>query len=319
MRIDEPPYPPSRCMRFEEQGPELKLGAEKAKPFGLVQAWRGCALFLAFLFALFLVACSPAASGAKEIILATTTSTQDSGLLDVLIPAFQQQTGYNVKTIAVGTGQALKMGEQGNADVLLVHAPASEKQFMDAGYGTDRRLVMHNDFVIVGPPQDPAGVKSAQSPAEAFQKIAAMGAAFVSRGDDSGTHKMELSLWQAAGVKPEGAWYLQSGQGMGPTLKIASEKNAYTLTDRATYLALQPTLDLAILVGKDPSLLNVYHVILVNPARWPKVNVTGGRALADYLTSAEGQGMIAQFGVEKYGQPLFFADAGKTDAELGQK
>lgn len=276
-------------------------------------------LFLLVLLSLSLVACSPAVPVNKQILLATTTSTQDSGLLDVLIPAFEQKTGYTVKTIAVGTGQALKMGEQGNADVLLVHAPAAEKQFMDAGYGVDRRLVMHNDFIIVGPFQDPAGIKGARSPAEAFQRIASAGATFVSRGDNSGTNTMELNLWQKAGIKPEGAWYLQSGQGMGATLRIASEKNAYTLTDRATYLALRDSLNLAILMEKDPALLNIYHVISVNPTRWPKVNQQGARALADYLTSPEGQQLIGQFGVDKYGQQLFVPDAGKAESELGLK
>jgi tungstate transport system substrate-binding protein len=253
----------------------------------------------------------------KDIILATTTSTQDSGLLDVLVPAFEKQSGYTVKVVAVGSGQALKMGEEGNADVLLVHSPSSEKTFMDKGLGSERHLVMHNDFIIVGPTADPAGIKGNGSAVEAFNKIAAATAPFISRGDNSGTNTMELSLWKKAGITPEGSWYQESGQGMGATLKIASEKGAYTLTDRATYLANKPSLGLDILVEGDKTLLNVYHVILVNPSKWPKINVAGARAFADYLVSPEGQKLIGDFGKDKYSQPLFTPDADKTDADLG--
>jgi len=253
-----------------------------------------------------------------NLILATTTSTQDSGLLDVLIPLFEQQTGYKVQTVAVGTGAALKMGEEGNADVLLVHAPSSEKTFMDNGFGSDRRLVMHNDFVIVGPADDSAGTKGAATAVEAFQKIAAAGATFVSRGDDSGTNKMELSLWQTAAIDPAGqAWYVESSQGMGATLTITSEKDAYTLTDRATYLANKANLQLEILVEGDPALLNVYHVIIVNHEKWPNSNLEGAMAFADFIVSPATQEVIRTFGVDKYGQPLFFPDADKTDADLG--
>jgi len=252
-----------------------------------------------------------------DIILATTTSTQDSGLLDVLLPAFQAATGYNVKTVAVGSGQALTMGEEGNADVLLVHAPASEIVFMDGGFGTDRWLVMHNDFILVGPAADPASIKG-MGALEAMQALATSGATFVSRGDDSGTHKKELDLWKKAEVDPAGqAWYLETGQGMGATLIIASEKAAYTLTDRATYLANQDNLQLVILSEGDPTLLNVYHVIAVNPEKWPAVNADGAAAFADFLTSVDGQSLIAVFGVEEFGQPLFIPDAGKAEAELG--
>jgi tungstate transport system substrate-binding protein len=265
-----------------------------------------------------LVGCAPAAAPAvKELILATTTSTQDSGLLDVLVPAFEAKSGFSVKVVAVGTGQALKMGEEGNADVLLVHAPSSEKAYMDQGFGVDRRLVMHNDFVVVGPKNDPAGIKGMEKTTDAFKKIAEKQAAFVSRGDDSGTHKMELSLWKAAAVEPKGDWYAESGQGMGATLKIASEKGAYTLTDRATYLANQSSLGLEVLVEKEKALLNIYHVITVNPEKYPKVNVAGAKAFADFITSAEGQDLIGKFGVEKFGQPLFTPDASKTDADFG--
>lgn len=252
------------------------------------------------------------------LILATTTSTQDSGLLDELVPVFQDQTGYTVQTVAVGTGAALAMAEEGNADVLLVHAPASEKALMEAGWGKDRFLVMHNDFVFVGPADDPAGIKGAPTAAETLQKIADAGADFISRGDDSGTHKMELSLWGKTTAAPAGqAWYIESGQGMGATLTIASEKLAYTLTDRATYLANKENLDLEILVEGDAALLNVYHVITVNPDKWPKSNYDGAIAFAKFMTDPATQAVIGEFGVDKFGQPLFFPDADKTDADLG--
>lgn len=262
----------------------------------------------------------PAKPANPTLILATTTSTQDSGLLDVLIPMFEQQTAYKVQTVAVGTGAALQMGEEGNADVLLVHAPSSEKTLMEDGTGKDRFLVMHNDFVIVGPSADPAGIKGLSTAVEAFAKIEASGASFVSRGDDSGTNKMELSLWKTAKLDPAAqkpSWYVESGQGMGATLTIASEKAAYTLTDRATYLATKDKLQLDILVEGDPALLNVYHVITVNPAKWPKVNYDGAIAFAKWLTKPATQQVIGRFGVDKFGQPLFFADADKTDADLG--
>lgn len=254
--------------------------------------------------------------GTNDIILATTTSTQDSGLLDVLIPAFEKVSGFQVKTVAVGSGQALAMGKAGNADVLLVHSPAAEQVFMDGGYGVDRRLVMHNDFVLVGPASDPAGVKNATTAADAMKAIAEAQAPFISRGDNSGTNAAELALWKKAGITPQGAWYQESGQGMGATLTIASEKGAYTLTDRATYLAQKANLNLEILLQGDPALLNIYHVISVNPAKWPIVNSAGATAFADYLTSPEGQALIGSFGVDEYGQQLFFPDAGKTDQQL---
>lgn len=272
-----------------------------------------------------LAACAPAAPTAMpapanpNLILATTTSTQDSGLLDVLVPLFEAQTGYKVQTVAVGTGAALKMGEEGNADVLLVHAPASEKTLMEAGFGKERFLVMHNDFIIVGPAADPAGIKG-MAVLDAFKAIAAAQAAFVTRGDDSGTNKAELTLWKKAGLDPatfSPDFYISSGQGMGASLTIASEKSAYILTDRATYLANQATLKLDILVEGDNSLLNVYHVITVNPAKWPSTNYDGALAFAKWITSPDVQKIIATFGADKYGQPLFFPDADKTDADLG--
>ncbi|HEY9089583.1 MAG TPA: substrate-binding domain-containing protein [Anaerolineaceae bacterium] len=253
-----------------------------------------------------------------DLILATTTSTQDSGLLDELLPVFQKNTGYNVKVVAVGTGQALKMGEEGNADVLLVHAPASEKALVEKGFAIERALVMHNDFIIVGPAADPAGIRGMSAAADALAKIATAQANFVSRGDDSGTHKAELALWKKANLAPgEGdAWYISTGQGMGATLTIASEKQGYCLTDRATYLASND-LGLEILVEKEPALLNVYHVMVVNPEKWPETNVEGARAFAQFLVSDEAQKLIGAFGVDKYGQQLFVPDADKTDADFG--
>lgn len=276
-------------------------------------------LLMASLTLLLLSACSAPAGPASikgDLILATTTSTQDSGLLDVLVPLFEQRTGYRVKTIAVGSGAALSLGERGEADVLLVHSPAAEKRLVESGAAAERRLVMHNDFVLVGPPSDPAGVRGTGSAAAAFNKIATAGRSFLSRGDESGTHAKELSLWSAAGVKPGGTWYQESGSGMGQTLNIASEKNGYALTDRATYLALRKNLALEILLEGDGPLLNPYHVLQVNPQRFAKVNAEGARAFTQFLLSAEGQAAIGGFGVQKYGAPLFFPDGGKTEEEL---
>ena len=277
-----------------------------------------------------LVACAPMSTFVatdmpsaiqKELILATTTSTRDSGLLDELLPIFEQQSGYTVKVVAVGTGQALKMGEQGNADVLSVHAPASEVAFMEAGYGQTRELVMHNDFVLVGPDDDPIGLRGVSSAVDAMKMLASNEkAVFVSRGDDSGTYKMELALWSQAGVElpKEAEWYLQTGQGMGETLRVASEKGAYTLTDRATYLAQKNTLQLEILVQGDKALLNIYHVITVNPQKWPAVNSAGADAFVRFILSEQAQKKIAEFGIQQFGAPLFFADAGKDEAQLGK-
>ena len=278
-------------------------------------------LSLLVFFAVVVSACGSAGANKPpanpNLILATTTSTQDSGLLDVLVPLFEKQSGFTVKTVAVGTGEALKMGEQGNADVLLVHAPSSEVTFMQGGGGKDRMLVMHNDFIMVGPATDPAGIKG-KSPAAALTAIYEAAAPFVTRADDSGTYKKEVSLWQKAGVDPEGqTWYIETGQGMGASLTVASEKEAYILTDRATYLANKENLQLEILNEGDNGLLNVYHVITINPDKWPKVNYEGATAFAKFITSAATQKVIGQFGRDKFGQPLFYPDADKTDADLG--
>jgi tungstate transport system substrate-binding protein len=255
----------------------------------------------------------------KTIILATTTSTQDSGLLDVLIPVFEKKTGYFVKTIAVGSGQAMAMGQKGEADVLLVHSPAAEEKFVADGFGINRRLIMHNDFIIVGPPEDPAKIKGLRSASESFKRIASAKALFLSRADKSGTHVKEMDIWKKSGVNPEGEkWYQQTGLGMGQTLNVAAEKKGYTLADRGTYLALKKNLGLDILVEGDAILLNIYHVIEVNPAKWPKVNAPGGRAFADFMVSKETQDIIKNFGVDKFGAPLFFPDAGKKEEELGK-
>ncbi|MBI4505822.1 MAG: substrate-binding domain-containing protein [Chloroflexi bacterium] len=257
--------------------------------------------------------------GREDIVLATTTSTQDTGLLDVLVPLFEHQTGYRVKPIAVGSGQALALGARGEADVLLVHAPEAERAWMARGYGAERLLVMHNDFVVVGPPEDPAQVKGRTQVAAALRGAAEARAPFISRGDESGTHQLERTLWQAAGHDPRGhSWYVEAGQGMGATLNIANERRAYTLSDRATYLARRGTLQLDVVLEGAPELLNVYHVIVVDAARFAKVNSAGGRAFAAFLVSREAQDVIASFGVERYGQPLFVADAGKREEELGE-
>jgi tungstate transport system substrate-binding protein len=277
------------------------------------------AVWGALVFALFITGTVSVQAQQKAVILATTTSTQDSGLLDVLIPIFEKQTGYFVKTIAVGSGQAMAMGKKGEADVMLVHSPAAEKTFVAEGYGIHRRIIMHNDFVIVGPSEDSAKIKGTKSASESFKKIASAQALFLSRGDNSGTHAKEKSIWKAAGINPEGEkWYQQTGLGMGQTLNVAAEKKGYTLTDRGTYLALKKNLNLDILVEGDAILLNVYHVMEVNPAKWPKVNASGAKAFAGFMVSKETQAIIKTFGVEKFGSPLFFPDAGKREEELGK-
>jgi tungstate transport system substrate-binding protein len=245
------------------------------------------------------------APGPKDVILATTTSTQDSGLLDVLVPLFEQQTGYHLKPIAVGSGAAMELGEKGEADVLLVHSPAAEEEFMASGYGVDRHLVMYNDFIIVGPKDDPAGVKNTDNALDAMKAIASSESPFISRGDDSGTNKLELSLWEKAGIEPNGSWYQESGTGMGDTLNIANARDAYTITDRGTYLALGDQLDLVVLSEGDKDLINIYHVIAVNPDRYDTLNVAGAQAFIDFMLAPSTQRVIGDFGKQEFGQALF--------------
>jgi tungstate transport system substrate-binding protein len=271
------------------------------------------AVVLVFLVSL--TACGgtePAAE--KSLILATTTSTQDSGLLDELLPAFTADTGWRVKPVAVGSGQAIELGRRGEADVLLVHSPAAEEEFVAEGTAGERRLVMHNDFVLVGPAADPAGIRDVPA-AEAMAKIAASGAGFVSRGDESGTHAREKQLWEELGIVPSGQWYRSTGQGMGATLSVAGETGAYTLTDRATFLS-QPG-DLEVLNEGDKALLNIYHVIELTKRAGDRVQPDGAKAFADWLVGEQAQKLIGEFGAEEFGQPLFVPDAGKDVATLG--
>jgi len=256
------------------------------------------------------------AAAGQAVILATTTSTQDSGLLDVLVPLFEKQTGSLVKTVSVGTGQALALAGKGEADVALVHAPDSEKKYVADGLLVNRRLVMHNDFLIVGPDGDPAHIKGLKSAVDAMKRIADAKAPFVSRGDNSGTHQLEQKLWAAAKVAPAGTWYLQAGQGMGATLDIASEKRGYVLTDRATYLAYKKRVQLAPMVERDRILLNIYSVLEPNPAKFPQINIAGGKAFADFMVAKDTQEVIRTFGVDRFGEPLFFPDAGKREEDL---
>ncbi|TEB08082.1 PBP superfamily domain protein [Pelotomaculum schinkii] len=253
----------------------------------------------------------------KDVILATTTSTQDSGLLDALIPIFEQKTGYNVKTVSVGSGAAITMGEKGEADVLLVHSPAAEKKIVDSGAVVNYQLVMHNDFIIIGPAGDPAGIKGTKA-GDAFKKIAENKAVFVSRGDNSGTHSKEKAIWAEVKITPEGNWYQQSGAGMGQTLNIANEKQAYTLTDRATYLAQKKNINLEILSEGDASLLNIYHVMQVNPEKFSTVNKDGAKAFVDFMVDPDTQKTIGEFGKDQYGQALFTPDSGKKVEDLGK-
>jgi tungstate transport system substrate-binding protein len=255
-------------------------------------------------------------TGSTTVILSTTTSTQDSGLLDVLVPMFEKRTGLSVKTISVGTGQALALAARGEADVTLAHAPALEKKYVAEGKMLNRRLVMYNDFVIIGPAADPAGIRGVKRAVEALRKIAAAQARFVSRGDKSGTHTLELALWKQAGIEPGAPWYIESGQGMGATLGIADDRQAYTLTDRATMLAFARRVQLQPMVEGDRPLLNIYSVMEVNAANGPRVNVAGGKAFADFMVSPEVQQAIKTFGVDKFGQPLFVPIAGKKDEDF---
>ena len=254
---------------------------------------------------------APVPSGdPNKLIIATTTSTADSGLLDVLLPAFEQEFGVDTDYVAVGTGQSLKLGEDCNADVVLVHARAREDEFMNNGLGSRREDGMYNDFVIVGPASDPAGIKGMTDAAEAFKAIAAAEAPFISRGDDSGTHTKEKSIWKKAEIEPSGTWYISAGQGMGAVLNMANEQQAYTLSDRATYLARSKEgLDLDVLVEGDKALFNPYGVIVVNPEKCPNVNADLANKFTDWIISVPTQEMIGAFGQEEFGQSLFTPDS----------
>lgn len=275
---------------------------------GTVRKRLALALSTALLLSISLLSTASHAESAKAPIrLATTTSTEQSGLLGWLLPQFTRETGYPVQVMAAGTGQSLKMGENGDADLVMTHAPSAEKAFVDAGFGIEPVHLMYNDFVIVGPSQDPAGLGKLHDAAKALQAIKDKKQTFISRGDESGTHIKENTLWQAADVKPEFAGYKSIGQGMGPTLTMASELGAYTLTDRGTWLAYQSKLDLAVLLEGDKRLFNPYQVILVNPKRYPDLNTEGARTLKNWLVSEHGQTLIGDFKVA--GQALFVADA----------
>lgn len=249
------------------------------------------------------------AGDAVRLRLATTTSTQDTGLLDVLNPPFEKKMNMKVDVIAVGTGKALELGSRGDVDVVLVHAREAEDKFMADGFGVNRRDVMYNDFVIVGPASDPAGIKGMSDSVAALRKIAAAQTVFISRGDDSGTHKKELSLWAKTGIKPVGAWYAEAGQGMGPVLTMANEKQAYTLSDRGTYLAYKGKVGLALLCEGGKDLLNPYGVMAVNPAKFPHAKYKEAMAYVEWITSAEGQSIIREYGKDRFGEPLFIPTA----------
>jgi len=270
---------------------------------------RGMLIFLCML-----LLSTPLLAAEGRLKLSTTTSTENSGLLYELLPPFEKRFNVKVDIIAVGSGKAIKLGENGDADVVLVHERDFEDKFVADGYGVNRRDVMHNDFVIIGPTADPAGIRKAKTAAEAFKLIAKKRAPFVSRGDKSGTHSKELSLWRKAGVKPAGTWYMESGMGMGEVLIMAHEKGAYTLTDRGTYLAFQKggKINLPILFEGDQTLFNSYGIIAVNPVRHPSVNYIMAMALIGWVTSQEGQRIIADFGKGKYGAALFYPDAIKS-------
>ena len=265
---------------------------------------------------IFLIGCrnnSPPPPAAKAALapltLATTTSMQDSGLLDALLPEFQAQSGITVRVVAKGSGEVLELARRGDADVIITHSPDAEKKFIEEGFSAARRTVMHSDFVILGPVADSAGIKGDKSASAALRKIAEKQAKFVSRGDESGTHAKEKSLWKQAQQQPTGAWYLSAGTGMAQALRMANEKRAYILCDRATYLALKKEIDLEILVAGDKRLLNIYSVTLISQAKHPHLNHDAARQFADFLLSSQGQELIGAYGAEKYGQPLFTPDA----------
>ena len=272
---------------------------------------RFATLSMSLLLVLSLLVPVAQAKDKPKLVLATTTSTMDSGLLDFLVPIFEKENGCKVQIIAVGTGAAIRYGKDGNADIVMVHDPVAEEVVVKEGFFVERKYLMYNDFVIVGPAEDPAGIKGLASAAEALKKIEASQATFVSRADQSGTHKKEERMWAVAGLSPKGSWYLQAGAGMEAVLRIANEKRAYCLTDRGTYLAHQKEFELPILTEGDQELFNPYHIMLVAPAKYPFVNYSLAKKFSDFLTSERGQKLIAEYGVDKYGQPLFYPAAEK--------
>ena len=293
----------------------MRTGRQKAAQGGRGRQGVAALSVTAALLAAFCRPLPPLAAQSPEVILATTTCTRDAGLLDSLLPVFERQTRYHVKVIAVGSGQALAMGRRGDADVVLSHAPEAERVLVDSGYFVRRRLVMHNEFLVVGPASDPAGLRGLSDAVAAFRRLAERRAPFVSRGDQSGTHQREQLLWKRTGMTapPRDGWYVESGQGMGATLQLADEKRAYTLTDRATYLAWRDKLQLVPMVEGDSLLYNVYHVLELNSKNAARANLTGGRALADFFVAPETQALIAGFGKARFGQSLFVPDAGRPD------
>ncbi len=258
------------------------------------------------IMATFMFALSTQAIAEQTLRLATTTSTDNTGLLDVLHQAFEKLTGISVHTIAVGTGKALRLGENGDVDIVMVHAPAAEKKFIANGFGVKRHPVMHNDFVILGDPDDPANLGKQTTAEQALSEIAGQKMTFVSRGDDSGTHTKEMNLWKLAGIEPSGDWYLSTGQGMGKSLAIADDKLAYVLSDRGTYLAMSDKLDLTILLAGDPALFNPYHIIAVSPQKHADINIDLATSYIAFLTGKQGQNIIRNFKVK--GEQLFHPD-----------
>lgn len=262
--------------------------------------WLGVALTVT------LLVCVSSGWAQERLKMSTTTSTADTGLLDVLLPPFEKAANVKVDVISVGTGKAIALGANGDVDVVFVHDRAGEDKFVADGFGVDRRDVMYNDFILVGPEADPAKVKDAKSAVEAFEKIADAQATFISRGDDSGTHKKEKAIWQAAAIKPEGKWYKEAGQGMGAVLTMTNEQQGYTLADRGTYLAFTGKITLKVLSEGDKLLLNPYGVIAVNPAKYPQANYAKAKAFIEWVTGPEGQKIIKEYGKDKFGQPLFY-------------
>jgi tungstate transport system substrate-binding protein len=281
---------------------------------------RSSSLFVVAVAWLALLGAAPSVTGqmvnTREVIVLTTTTTQDSGILPVLVDAFAKQSGLTVKTIVAGSGDILKQGARGEGDVLLTHSPAAENVWMAQGHGKSRRLVMYNDFVIIGPPDDPAKIKGLNA-SDALKRIAEAKVPFVSRGDQSGTHVRELAMWKRAGIDPKGqSWFRETGQGQGLTMDVASQFQGYAFTDRGTYLVHAKRIGLPILVEDDPALFNIYHVMPVDSAKFPRVNSAGGQAFADWLLSPQGQAVIEQFGKAQYGRSLFKPAANLRESDL---